>query len=114
MDFIINNQQFLIGIVATLIVWVIAKVTGKTLDRTKLAAALATILDIIQDIKTNPNTKNLEDAAKKQLAVERVAKALPEKHTNIILKIFGTIGGAIEYVFHNRKWLFSAGKLVKA
>jgi len=113
MDFITGNQQFLLGLVSTLIVWVIAKITGKTLDRTKLSAALATILDIIQDIKTNPNTKNLEDAAKKQLAVERVAKALPEKHTNIILKAFGTIGGAIEYVFHNKKWLFSAGTVVK-
>jgi hypothetical protein len=113
MDFIINNQQFLIGIIATLLIWAIAKLTGKTLDKTKLSAALTTILDIIQDIKTNPNTKNLEDAAKKQLAVERVAKALPEKHTNIILKVFGTIGGAIEYVFHNRKWLFSAIKAIK-
>lgn len=113
MEFIINNQQFLIGIAVTLIVWVIAKITGKTLDKTKLTAALTTILDIIQDIKTNPNTKNLEDSAKKQLAVERVAKALPEKSTNIILKVFGTIGGAIEYVFHNRKWLFSAIKAIK-
>ena len=113
MNFIINNQQFLIGISATLIVWIIAKVTGKTLDRTKLSAALATILDIIQDIKINPNTKSLDDSAKKQLAVERAAKALPEKQTNIILKVFGTIGGAIEYVFHNRKWLFSVGRAVK-
>jgi hypothetical protein len=113
MDFITGNQQFVIGIAATLIVWVIAKLTGKTLDRTKLSAALATILDIIQDIKTNPLTKDLDDYAKKQLAVERTAKSLPEKLTNIVIKAFGTIGGAIEYVFHNKKWLFSAGTAVK-
>jgi hypothetical protein len=45
--------------------------------------------------------------------VERATKSLPAKQTNVILKVFGTIGGAIEYVFHNRKWLFSIGKAIK-
>ncbi|MCB5235190.1 MAG: hypothetical protein LHW60_08140 [Candidatus Cloacimonetes bacterium] len=45
--------------------------------------------------------------------MERAAKSLPAKQTSLILKVFGTIGGAIEYVFHNRKWLFSVGKAIK-
>ena len=109
MDFIIANQAFILGLITTLIVWIIFKITGKTLDKTKINSALA----IIQDIKINPATKDLDDYAKKQLAVERATKSLPAKQTNVILKVFGTIGGAIEYVFHNRKWLFSIGKAIK-
>jgi hypothetical protein len=113
MDFIIANQAFILGLLTTLVVWIIYRITGKTLDKTKINAALAIILDIIQDIKINPATKDLDDYAKKQLAVERATKSLPAKQTNVILKVFGTIGGAIEYVFHNRKWLFSIGKAIK-
>ena len=113
MDFIIQNQAFILGLLTTLIVWIIFRLTGKSLDKTKINAALAIILDIIQDIKINPATKDLDDYAKKQLAVERATKSLPAKQTNVILKVFGTIGGAIEYVFHNRKWLFSIGKAIK-
>ena len=86
---------------------------GKSLDKTKINSALAIILDIIQDIKTNPATKNLDDYAKKQLAVERATKSLPAKQTSLVMKVFGTVGGAIEYVFHNRKWLFSISKAIK-
>jgi len=113
MDFIFANQAFILGLLTSFIVWIIFRVTGKTMDKTKINSALAIILDIIQDIKTNPATRNLDDFAKKQLAVERAAKSLPAKQTNLILKVFGTIGGAIEYVFHNRKWLFSIGKAIK-
>ncbi|PKN78191.1 MAG: hypothetical protein CVU48_09080 [Candidatus Cloacimonetes bacterium HGW-Cloacimonetes-1] len=113
MDFIIQNQEFILGLIATLLVWLIAKVTGKLLDKTKINAALAILLDIIQDIKINPATKDLDDYAKKQLAVERATKTLPAKQTNLVLKVFGTVGGAVEYVFHNRKWLFSLGKAIK-
>lgn len=79
------------------------------MDKTKINSALA----IIQDIKINPATKDLDDYAKKQLAVERATKSLPGNQTNLVMKIFGTIGGAVEYVFHNRKWLFSIGKAIK-
>ncbi|MDP3115458.1 MAG: hypothetical protein Q8M98_11920 [Candidatus Cloacimonadaceae bacterium] len=113
MDFIINNQAFILGLLTTLLVWIIFRVSGRTLDKTKINAALAIILDIIQDIKINPATKNLDDYAKKQLAVERATKTLPVSQTNIVMKVFGTIGGAIEYVFHNRKWLFSLGRAIK-
>jgi hypothetical protein len=47
------------------------------------------------------------------LAVERATKSLPAKQTSLVMKVFGTVGGAIEYVFHNRKWLFSIGKAIK-
>jgi hypothetical protein len=113
MDFIFANQEFILGLVSALIVWIITRSTGKIIDKTKVNSALAIILDIIQDIKINPATKSLDDYAKKQLAVERATKSLPSNQTNVILKVFGTIGGAIEYVFHNRKWLFSIGKAIK-
>lgn len=113
MDFFIQNQAFILGLLTTIIVWIIFRITGKSLDKTKINSALAIILDIIQDIKVNPATKDLDDFTKKQLAVERAAKSLPAKQANLILRIFGTIGGAIEYVFHNRKWLFSIGKAIK-
>ncbi len=113
MDFIIANQEFFLGLISALVVWIISRTTGKLIDKAKVNSALAIILDIIQDIKINPATKDLDDYAKKQLAVERATKSLPAKQTNVILKVFGTIGGAIEYVFHNRKWLFSIGKAIK-
>ena len=113
MDFIIANQAFILGLLTTLIVWIIFRIKGKNLDKTKINAALAIILDIIQDIKINPATKNLDDFAKKQLAVERATKSLPDKQTSLVMKVFGTVGGAVEYVFHNRKWLFSIGKAIK-
>lgn len=111
MDFILQNHEFILGLATTLTAWVIARITGKSLDKTKLNAALATILDIIQDIKTGPETRNLDDSAKKQLAVERTVKALPEKHSGLLTRVFGTIGGAVEFVFHNKKWLFGLGKI---
>lgn len=113
MDFIIANQEFILGLVSALVVWIISRTTGKLIDKAKVNSALAIILDIIQDIKINPATKDLDDYAKKQLAVERTTKALPAKQTNLVMKFFGTIGGAVEYVFHNRKWLFSIGKAIK-
>jgi hypothetical protein len=51
MDFIVNNHEFILGLATTLADWVIAKITGKSLDKTKLNAALVIILDVIQDIK---------------------------------------------------------------
>ena len=47
MDFIIANQAFILGLITTLIVWIIFKITGKTLDKTKINSTLAIILDII-------------------------------------------------------------------
>lgn len=113
MDFIFANQEFLLGLISAIIVWIVSRSTGKLIDKTKVNSALAIILDIVQDIKINPATRELDDYAKKQLAVERATKALPAKQTNLVLKVLGTIGGAIEYVFHNRKWLFSIGKAIK-
>lgn len=113
MDFIFANQEFILGLVSALVVWIISRTTGSVIDKAKVNSALAIILDIIQDIKTNPATKDLDDYAKKLLAVERATKALPAKQTSLVMKIFGTIGGAIEYVFHNCKWLFSIGKAIK-
>ena len=52
------------------------------------------------------------------MAVAKVTTALSgkkKKKKGLVLKTFGTIGGAVEFVYRNRKWLFSAaGKLAKA
>ena len=113
MDFIFANQEFLLGLISAIIVWIVSRSTGKLIDKTKVNSALAIILDIVQDIKINPATRELDDYAKKQLAVERATKALPAKQTNLVLKVFGTIGGAIEYVFHYHRCLFSIRKAIK-
>ena len=87
MDFIFANQEFILGLVSALVVWIISRTTGTLIDKAKVNSALAIILDIIQDIKINPATKDLDDYAKKQLAVERATKSLPAKQTNVILKV---------------------------
>lgn len=107
-EFIMANQAFILGLVSTLIVWAIWKLTGHAVDKTKIVAILGIILDIIQDIKINPNTANLSDFEKKALAIKRVEAALPAKKKNLVQKVFGTVGGAVEYVYHNRKWLLGA------
>lgn len=113
MDFIAHNSSFIIGIVAAIVVWLLGKMGIKGLDKTQISAILTIILDIIQDIKTNPATKDLDDYSKKQLAVRRVEQALPAKKKNLISKVFGSIGAAIEYVFHNKKNLSTLPKTAK-
>jgi len=113
MDFIANNSSFMIGIVAAVVVWLLGKMGIKNIDKAQITAILTIILDIIQDIKTNPATKDLDDYSKKQLAVKRVELALPTKKKNLIQKVFGSIGGAIEYVFHNKKELSKLPKTAK-
>lgn len=113
MDFIAHNSSFIIGMVAAVVVWLLGKMGIKGLDKTQISAILTIILDIIQDIKTNPATKDLDDYSKKQLAVKRVELALPPKKKNLIQKVFGSIGAAIEYVFHNKKELSKLPKTAK-
>jgi hypothetical protein len=113
MDFIAHNSSFIIGIVAAVVVWLLGKMGIKGLDKTQISAILTIILDIIQDIKTDPATKDLDDYSKKQLAVKRVELALPIKKKNLIQKVFGSIGAAIEYVFHNKKELSKLPRTAK-
>ena len=80
MDFIFSNQEFFLGLISALVVWIISRTTGKLIDKAKVNSALAIILDI----KINPATKDLDDYAKKQLAVERATKSLLAKQTNVI------------------------------
>lgn len=115
MDLITQNQELVVTVLSILIVWIIGLIWKKSADKVQIAAALTMILDIVQDISNNPATKALGNAAKKELAVSKVQNALPRKKKNLILKAFGTVGGAVEFVYRNRKWLLSAaGKLVKA
>ena len=53
MDFIFANQEFILGLVSALVVWIISRTTGTLIDKAKVNSALAIILDIIQDIKIN-------------------------------------------------------------
>lgn len=113
MGIILQNQELLVSIITLLIVAIIARFTGKTLDKTKVTSALGIIFEIVQDIAFHPQTRDLDSYSKKQLAVDRAVKTLPEKHSNILIKTFGTIGTAIEYVYHNRKWLTGIGRVFK-
>jgi hypothetical protein len=111
-DLLIANQQFIIGLIAAIIVWLIAKWTGKSVEKTQIMSILTIILDIIQDVKTNPATANLTDYEKKKVAINKVIIALPVKKQTLLKKVFGTIGGAVEFVFQNRKTLVAAAALL--
>lgn len=114
MDIIIQNQELFVTLASLVIVWVIGIIWKKKADKAQIAAALTMILDIVQNIANGSETGNLDNAAKKDLAVAKVEAALPAKKQKLVKKVFGTVGGAIEFVWKNRKWLFSAaGKLMK-
>ena len=114
MDFIIANQELIVTVGSLVIAWLIALIWKKSADKTQIAAALTMILDIVQDIANNPDTRNLENFQKKDLAIAKVEAALPPPKKNLVKKVFGSVGGAVEFVWKNRKWLFSAaGKLIK-
>jgi hypothetical protein len=114
MDFILQNHEFIIGLATTLILWIASTVFKKNLNSTTVTAVLGKILDIIQDIKTAPATATLDDYTKKQRALQRVAQELTPKETSLVHKVFGTIGGAIEFVFHNKKTLYALGRIARA
>lgn len=111
-DFLMANQAFLLAFIATIVVWFIAKWTGSAVDKTKIVALMSMILEIIQDIKTNPKTAGLTDSEKKAFAVDRIGKTLPKKKQALAKKIFGTLGGAVEFVYHNRNALVSAAAAI--
>ena len=110
-EFLMANMQFILGLLATLVVWLIAKWTGAAIDKSKIIALLSMILEIIQEIKTNPETAELPEPEKKALAVAKV-EALPKKQKNLAQKIFGGLGAAVEFVFHNRNALATAAAAI--
>ncbi|MCB5285543.1 MAG: hypothetical protein LHW45_08155 [Candidatus Cloacimonetes bacterium] len=115
MNFIIENQALIMPLLGAVIVWILGLLVKKQIDKAKIIQILTIILDVIQDINNEPATKSLENHEKKQLAVTRVNSALPAKRKTTLEKVFGTIGGAIEFVYTQRKWLFAgAQKLIKA
>lgn len=114
MDFLIANQNLIIPLIAAAFVWLVGLLTKKQIDKTAVISILTTILDIIQDISNDPATSVLANHEKKALALSRASLALPDKKKKLLTKVFGTLGGAIEYVYKNRKWLFAAGgKILK-
>lgn len=106
--------DMVLGMLATGIVWLVGSVFKLKWDRRIVQAVLGKILDIIQDIKTNPNTSQLDDYSKKMKAVELVSTTLAPKEHRIVKKFFGSVGGAIEFVFHNKTILGVLGKAAKA
>lgn len=115
MEFIIQNQNLILPLLGALLAWIIGLLWKKQVDKAKVVQILTIILDIVQDIANEPETRNLENHQKKELAVSRVNSALDHKKKNLVAKVFGNIGAAIEFVYKNRKWLFNAaGKLIKA
>lgn len=115
MNFIIENQTLIIPLLAAIVVWIIGALFKRSIDKQKVAALLTLILDIVQDIANGPETRDLENHEKKALAVQRLEVALPPKKKTFMQKVFGSLGGAVEFVWKNRKWLFLAvGKVYKA
>lgn len=115
MNFIIDNQGLIIPLLAAVVVWIIGAIFKRQLDKQKISALLTLVLDIVQDIANGPETRALENHEKKELAVARVEAALPPKKKTFMQKVFGSVGGAVEFVWKNRKWLFlAAGKVYKA
>lgn len=111
-DFLLNNTQFFLGLITTLIVWAIYKISQVRVDKNKVLNVLGLILDIIQDIKTGDATSELPDSKKKLLAIDLIEKSVPPKKKKFIQRVFGSLGGAVEFVYHNRKSLFTAAAAV--
>lgn len=115
MNFIIENQALILPLLGAVIVWILGVLLKKQVDKAKIVQILTIILDIVQDIANQPDTRALENYQKKELAVTRVEGALDHKKKTVLAKVFGSIGAAVEFVYKNRHWLFNAaGRLIKA
>jgi hypothetical protein len=113
-NFIIENQALILPLLGSVIVWILGVLLKKQIDKTQIVQILTIILDIVQNISNEPASADLANYAKKELAVARVDAALDLKKKARLGRIFGSIGAAVEFVYKNRKWLFSAaGKLIK-
>lgn len=109
-DILIQNQELLISFLAILLGWLISLIFKKTIEKSKLVSALMIILDICQDI-TNQNPDST-DETKKKLSISKVERLVPPTKLNLVKKVFGTIGGAVEFVWKNRKTLMTATALL--
>jgi len=110
-EFLLTNQQFVLGFLATIIVWLIAKFFRAHIDKSQIVALLSLILEIIQDIKTNPETAELSNPEKKAIALQRM-DALPKKKKTLAQKVFGGLGAAVEFVYKNRNSLAVAAAAI--
>lgn len=114
MDTIFNNQELIVTVLSLVITWLIAMIWKKSVNRVMLVAALHQIMDLAQDIANGPDTRMLDDAQKKAMAIAKVAVVVPLKQKKLVEKVFGSVGGAVEFVWKNRKMLVPAvTKLIK-
>ncbi len=111
-ELITQNQELFLNLLAGLLVILIGWIFKRQVDKGKLFTALSMILDIAQDIANKrPEAK---DSVKKEIAVEAIKAALPAKKLNLVKKVFGSVGAAVEFVWKNRKTLIVAtGLLLK-
>lgn len=107
-----NRLDLILGALASAIAWAAFKLFRVKLSKNLLTAGLGLLLDIIQNIKTGPNTAQLTDYEKKKEAVAQATAQLSQTHIKLLTKVFGSLGGAIEYVFHNKSVLGGVGKVV--
>lgn len=114
MNFILTNQELVVTVVSLIITWIVAAIWKKSLNRASVVAVLFQILDIMQDIDNSPDTAILSDDRKKSLMLTNVEARVPAKKKKLVRKVFGSVGGAAEFVWKNRKMLVPAvTKLVK-
>lgn len=115
MDYIMQNSEIFVAVVSLLLTWLLGRIWKVQVDRTKVIAILNLVLDLCQDIANGATTKDLPDAEKKSLAVQKITSVMPAGKQKLITKVFGSIGGAVEFAWKNRKWLGDASvKIAKA
>ena len=105
--FIDNPEVF--GVIMTLILTLIGFVFKKKLSKQRINALAIAIYDIIQDLRF----KEMPNEAKRRLALEQIDKNFNKKDKSLLSKVFGSAGGALEYVYKNREWLLTAGSLAR-
>ncbi len=114
MDFILQNQEIVVTVLSLVITWLITLIWKKSVNRAALIAVLNQILDLAQDIANGADTRELDDASKKQIAINKTEALVPVKKKKLLEKVFGSIGGAVEFVWKNRTMLVPAAvKLAK-
>ena len=105
-DVILQNQELAVNLMAALIVLLISLIFKRQVEKSKLVNVLFLILDICQDV-ANKNPEYSDDEKKKS-SVAKIEQYLAPTKKKLVTKIFGSIGGAAEFVWKNRKTLISA------
>ena len=104
----------LLGLAASVISILLLRWFKIYIEDKKIERILFKIFDIEQDIDNDTRTNNLENHAKKELAIELVRKKLPKKDLSFLDKVYKGAGGistAIEAAMFMKKNLKGVKKL---